>query len=79
MYYVGLDIQTKRNSVCVLNATGRVLRCCQVRTLEEMMRILEGLPDPEYSHGRSLSDTKWKGSNGRFRRRFVACALSCYG
>jgi hypothetical protein len=38
MFYVGLDIHSKRISVCVLNATGQVFRRCQVRTLEEMMR-----------------------------------------
>ena len=45
MFYVGLDIHSKRISLCVLNATGQVFRRCQVRTLEEMIRILEGQPD----------------------------------
>ena len=45
MFYVGLDIHSKRISLCVLNMTVQVFRRCQVRTLEEMMRILEGLPD----------------------------------
>ena len=45
MFYVGLDIHSKRISLCVLSGTGRVFRRCQVRTLEEMMRILEGLTD----------------------------------
>jgi len=45
MLYVGLDIHSKRISVCVLSGTGQVVRRCQVRTIEEMMRILEGLPE----------------------------------
>jgi hypothetical protein len=45
MFYVGLDIHSKRISLCVLSATGQVLRRAQVRTVDEMMRILEGLPD----------------------------------
>ena len=45
MFYVGLDIHSKRISLCVLSGTGQVTRRCQVRTIEEMMRILERLPD----------------------------------
>ena len=45
MFYVGLDIHSKRISICVLNETGQVVHRSQVRTIEEMMRILEGLPD----------------------------------
>ena len=39
------SIHSKRISVCVLSETGQVVRRTQVRTIEEMMRILEGLPD----------------------------------
>ena len=39
MFYVGLDIHSKRISVCVLSETGQVVRRSQVRTIEEMMRI----------------------------------------
>src|SRR6266480_1211713 len=45
MYYVGLDIHTKRISICVLNETGQRVRRAQVRGIEEMLRILKGLPD----------------------------------
>src|SRR5262245_38171144 len=45
MFYVGLDIHSKRISVCVLSEAGQVVRRTQVRTIEEMMRILKGLPD----------------------------------
>ncbi len=45
MFYVGLDIHSKRISVCVLNNTGQVAHRSQVRSIEEMLRILEGLPD----------------------------------
>jgi transposase len=45
MLYVGLDIHSKRISICVLNKTGQVVHRSQVRTIDQMMRILEGLPD----------------------------------
>src|SRR5215470_15564571 len=45
MYYVGLDIHTKRISVCVLNETGQLVRRCQVRGIEELLGTLKGLPD----------------------------------
>jgi transposase len=45
MYYVGLDIHSKRISICVLGETGQVVRRCQVRSVEEMLGILKGLPD----------------------------------
>jgi hypothetical protein len=45
MFYVGLDIHSKRISVSVLSETGQVVRRTRVRTIEEIMRILEGLPD----------------------------------
>lgn len=45
MYYVGLDIHTKRISICVLNETGQLVRRCQVRGIEEMLAALKGLPD----------------------------------
>jgi transposase len=45
MFYVGLDTHSKRISVCVLRETGQVVRRAEVRTIEEMMRILEGQPD----------------------------------
>lgn len=45
MYFVGLDIHTKRISICVLNETGQLVRRCQVRGIEEMLGTLKGLPD----------------------------------
>src|SRR5262249_46400379 len=45
MLSVGLDIHDKRIAICVLGETGPVTRRAQVRTIDEMMRILEALPD----------------------------------
>jgi hypothetical protein len=45
MFYVGLDIHDKRIAICVLSETGQVVRRAQVRTIDEMMRMLEALPD----------------------------------
>jgi hypothetical protein len=44
MFYVGLDIHDKRIAICVLSETGQVVHRAQVRTIDEMMRILEALP-----------------------------------
>jgi transposase len=45
MYFVGLDIHTTRIAICILNETGQQVRRCQVHSIEEMLRILKGLPD----------------------------------
>ena len=45
MFYVGLDIHSKHISLCVLNETGQVVHRTKVRTVDQMMRILEGLSD----------------------------------
>jgi transposase len=45
MFYVGLDIHTKRISVCALGETGQVVQRSQVRSIEEMLHILKNLPD----------------------------------
>jgi len=45
MFYVGLDIHAKHIAICVLNETGQFVHRSQVRTIDQMMRILEGLPD----------------------------------
>src|ERR671936_1158954 len=45
MYYVGLDIHSKRIAICVLNEAGQVTHRSQVRGIEEMVRILKALPD----------------------------------
>ena len=38
MFYVGLDIQSERISVCALGEAGQVVHRTQVRTLDEVMR-----------------------------------------
>jgi transposase len=45
MFSVGLDIHSTRISICVLSETGQVTRRSQVRGIDEMLCILEGLPD----------------------------------
>jgi transposase len=45
MLYVGLDIHSRHISVCVLNETGQFVHRTRVRTIDQMMRILERLPD----------------------------------
>src|SRR5215831_4155695 len=45
MFYVGLDIHSQRISICVLNETGQLAHRSQVRSLQEMLRVLRGLPD----------------------------------
>jgi transposase len=45
MVYVGLDIHTKHISVCALNEKGQLVHRSQVRSIEEMLRVLKGLPD----------------------------------
>jgi transposase len=45
MFYVGLDIHSKHIAICVLNEIGQVTHRSQVRGIEEMLRILKGLPD----------------------------------
>ena len=45
MLYVGLLIHDKRIAICILGETGQIVRRAQVRTIDEMMRLLEALPD----------------------------------
>ena len=45
MFYVGLDIHDKSIAICVLSENGQVVRRAQVRTIDEMMRLLEALPE----------------------------------
>ena len=45
MFHVGLDIHSKRISICVLNETGQMFHRSQVRGIEEMLRVLKGLYD----------------------------------
>jgi transposase len=46
MFYVGLDIHVKQITVCVLDSNGKVWRRCQVRRVDQLMQLLEGLPGP---------------------------------
>jgi hypothetical protein len=45
MLYGGLDIHSKRIALCVLSETGELVQRAEVRRLEEMLRILQGLPE----------------------------------
>jgi hypothetical protein len=45
MFYVSLDIRDERIAICVLGQTRQIVRRAQVRTIDEMMRMLEALPD----------------------------------
>jgi transposase len=45
MFYVGLDIHTKHISICALSEAGQVAHRSRVRTIEEMLQTLKGLPD----------------------------------
>ena len=45
MFYVGLDIHTQRIAFCVLSDKGQLVQRGQVRGLDEVLRILEALPD----------------------------------
>lgn len=43
MLFVGLDIHSKRISLCVLSERGQAAHRSQVRSIEEMVRILKPL------------------------------------
>ena len=45
MLYVGLDIHIKHIAVCVLSEAGQLVQRARVRGIEEMLRLLKGLPD----------------------------------
>jgi len=45
MLYVGLDIHTTHITMCVLNGDGKVVKRCQVRQVDQMMRVLERLAE----------------------------------
>ena len=45
MFHVGLDIHTKRISICALDEKGQVVHRSQVRTIQDLVRVLTGLPD----------------------------------
>lgn len=45
MHYVGLDIHSEHISICVLNELGQLVNRTRVRTIQQTMQILAGLPD----------------------------------
>ena len=45
MLYVGLDIHSTCISICVISETGQVFQSSQVDGIEDMLRVLKGLPD----------------------------------
>src|SRR6516165_585049 len=45
MFHVGLDIHTKRISICALDEKGQVVLRSQVRGIQDLVRVLTGLPD----------------------------------
>src|SRR5947199_10489010 len=45
MFYVGLDIHIKRIAICALDEKGQVAHRSQVRSLQDLVRVLTGLPD----------------------------------
>jgi len=75
MFYVGLDIHSKQISICVLNETGQVVHRTQVRAINQMMRILEGLPDPfEVCYEARCGYDNCHVSNARPTRRRISVA-----
>lgn len=45
MLYVGLDIHSKRIAICVLDENGKLARRGQVQTIQEMIDLLDRLPE----------------------------------
>jgi transposase len=45
MFYVGLDIHTTRIAFCVRSDKGQLVQRGQVRRLDEVLRVLQALPD----------------------------------
>ena len=45
MLHVGLDIHTNRISICALDEKGQVVLRSQVRGIQDLVRVLTGLPD----------------------------------
>jgi transposase len=45
MFHVGLDIHTKHIAICALDERGQVVHRSQVRSIQDMVRVLTGLPD----------------------------------
>jgi transposase len=45
MFHVGLDIHSKHVTICILGETGQAFQRCTVRSIEQMLGVLRGLPD----------------------------------
>ena len=45
MLYVGLDIHIKHIFICILNDNEKIERPLKVRQVDQMMNVLEKLPD----------------------------------
>src|SRR5262249_27346073 len=45
MFHVGLDIHSSHISICALSETGQVAQRCRVRSIEEWLTVLQGVPD----------------------------------
>jgi transposase len=45
MFHVGLDIHTKHIAICALDEKGQVAHRSQVRSIQDMVRVLTSLPD----------------------------------
>jgi transposase len=45
MFHIGLDIHTTRISICALDEKGQVVHRSQVRSIQDLLRVLTGLPD----------------------------------
>jgi transposase len=45
MFHVGLDIHTERIAICALDEKGHVVHRSQVRSIPDLVRVLQGLPD----------------------------------
>ena len=45
MFHVGLDIHTTRISICALDEKVQAVLRSQVRSIQDLVRVLTGLPD----------------------------------
>jgi transposase len=45
MFHVGLDIHANRIAICALDEKGQVVHRSQVRSIQNLVRVLTGLPD----------------------------------
>jgi hypothetical protein len=64
-FYVGLDIHDKRIASCVLGQTEQIVRRAQVRSIDEVMRMLKALPDGFGTQVASRRPT-WRNATPRY-------------